>query len=196
MKWFTLAAILALTSSVEGIRIQADPAKGDESAKAANGAVSPAKKDETGSYVGTNKKFKDLPDITGGFQAGQHFQLRSRQQNNLVMYITDDPIVNTITNIAGSHSEQRPIKIREAVGQDVPGKSVEYWFWHADTKTIRSVSNSNLVLAFEDINRKGEVKAGTIVVAKPFTGDADEGETYNKEDWHLYTGVKGLCLGT
>ena len=68
-------------------------------------------------------------------------------------------------DIAATHSKQFPVQIREP-----EYKANEYWFWHDETDTIRSVSNSDMVLAFVDTG----LKEGAMAVAKPWTGADDQ----------------------
>ena len=76
-------------------------------------------------------------DKFGGFQKGQRFQLKSRLHGNKVLYIDSQPIGNP-------HTTMRPIKIREP-----EGRAEEFWTWDYKSQTIRSITNNNLVLAFE-----------------------------------------------
>ena len=109
MKLIALSALLSL--SVSGLRLHAADAASDAAAAAAKAATAAAAakqppaqpkkastentgdaKGETGDYKSASKIFTDLPDITGGFQSGQHFQLKSRQDGNPVMYVTSTPV--------------------------------------------------------------------------------------------------------
>ena len=116
MKLLALTALLAL--SVSGLRLQKEDAAKKDDAKKTDGK----KKNETGPYKPADHTFRDLPDINGGFQAWQHFQFKSRQDGNLVMFITDAPIDDDVfrprmkafngpLDIAATHTEQFPVHI-------------------------------------------------------------------------------------
>ena len=153
MKFFKLAALLATVTAIHLKTENMEDPKTETTTKttAAGG---------TNAYVVGSHDFADLPDITGGFQAGQHFQLKSRADNNLVMYITSQ----SEQHKWGAEKAQWLVQTRAA-----EGSSTEFWFWHAESGTIRSVSNSDLVLTFED----GTLADGTKSVVKHWSATGE-----------------------
>ena len=91
------------------------------------------------------------------------------------MYVTDAPFEHL-----GTHTNQYAVQTRAS-----ERTANEYFFWDEETATIRSVSNSNMMLAFENSHtpawaaypdprtKQQALKAGHQLVLKPFNADAD-----------------------
>ena len=123
-------------------------------------------------------------DATGGFQTGFPFQLRSTLPGNRVMYIDSVPI-NSMENPVVYHPSQHLIKTRTATGS-----TEEWWRYDAKTSSIRSMSDSSLVLAFED-----GLAAGKSAIARTWTGNEDQKLVFVKdENTSIQSVSKDLCL--
>ena len=71
------------------------------------------------------------------------------------------------------------------------GKAGEFWFFHEKTGTIRSVSNSDLTLSYED---DSGLSAGTIMVARPYSSASDK-IVYDKSLDAFKFNSGNLCIG-
>ena len=148
------ATYLALIGAASAIRSKDDKAAATAAADATKTAAA-----GTNAYKADSHKFEDLPEKTGGLQARQHFQIKSRMNGNFVAYVTHPLILNDW----GVETKQHLVKTR------APEFSAEeFWFYHEKTDSIRSVSNSNLALSVSDEINKAGPKKNKEIVAKPW----------------------------
>ena len=88
-------------------------------------------------------------DKNHGFQPGTQFQIKSRQDGNLVLAVQPDNSVQLAA--PGGHLN-------------------EYWIFDADTQSIRSTTKSEYALSFDN-SANGEKNLN--VMLRPWTGNSE-----------------------
>ena len=83
-------------------------------------------------------------DLYGGFQPNQRFQLRSRTNGNQVMYLDRTALLYKPAPFPAVNTDKRAIKMREP-----KNTNDEFWVYDIETKTIRSVMNSEMAWALD-----------------------------------------------